>query len=905
MIDKTLSHYRITAKLGAGGMGEVYEAEDTELRRKVALKILPQELAQDPERLERFKREARAVAALNHPNIVTLHSVEEAESQHFLTMELVEGQSFDQLIPDQGFELDRFFELAIPIADALSAAHERGVVHRDLKPANVMLTADGRVKIVDFGLAKLWEKEPADDSTELATEGLTKEGVAMGTAPYMSPEQLQGKEVDHRSDLFSLGILLYEMSTGVRPFKGQSSIDLASSILKDDPDSVTEIREGLPRHLGRIIRHCLEKDPDLRYQSGKDVRNELAGLKGEVESGAVPLSTGAMPAVPPPPTAAAKQRPGWLIPAALAAGALIVVALIWMNRGREAGTVVESIAPSESAVAVEPEFKKIVVLPFENLGAAEDEYFAAGMTEEISARLASVKDLGVISRSSAVQYDRTGKTLMQVGEDLGVGYVLEGTVRWARNPDGSSRVRVTPQLIRVADDTQLWAETYDRTLEDIFEVQTEIAGKVLAELDLALVGGEQMAAVEAPTENLDAYNLYLRALNAAERAEALSREEERLMAVQILEQAVALDPEFAIAWAELSQQHALLYFNGHDRTEERLEAARTAVERALEIDPDLPQGHVAFGRYYYWGPRDYDKALEEFTIAEKDLPNDSELMASIAYIIRRQGRFEEALARQRKALELNPKSVQQSRALGTTYMQLGRYEEADRQLARTIEMAPDYAAAGVWRAWNWLLWKGDGLGAAERIEPYTRLGVDVFKLLRAYYLYLGGRYSEALVEIEGLSEELYSNQFYANPLALNRAYALKALGRPEEARAAASEAVEVLEREVLANPDDPRMHAALGLAYAMVGREEEAVREGERAVKLQPVSVDVLEGSAKLLELGTIHALLGNAEEALEALDRALASNRGMVSIQILEADPIFAGVRQAPGYKDLVEKHP
>ena len=320
MIGTTVSHYRITGKLGSGGMGEVYEAEDTELGRRVALKVLPEHLASDPDRLERFRREARAVASLNHPNIVTLHSVEESDGRHFLTMELVDGKSLDALIPEAGFDLERLFELAIPIADALSAAHEKGVVHRDLKPANVMVGEDGRLRIVDFGLAKLWEESLEDTDTKLATEGLTKEGVAMGTAPYMSPEQLQGKEIDHRSDLFSLGILLYEMTTGKRPFKGQSSIELASAILKDNPDSVTDVREGVPRHLGRIIKHCLEKDPDLRFQSAKDVRNELAGLKGEVESGEVPLSTGGMPAVAPT-EPAFQGRPSWMIPA--------LVVLIW------------------------------------------------------------------------------------------------------------------------------------------------------------------------------------------------------------------------------------------------------------------------------------------------------------------------------------------------------------------------------------------------------------------------------------------------------------------------------------------------------------------------------------------------------------------------------------------------
>ena len=910
MVGKSVSHYRITAKLGAGGMGEVYEAEDTELRRKVALKILPEELAADPERLERFKREARAVAALNHPNIVTLHSVEEADGVHFLTMELVEGQSLDQAIPEGGFDLERLFDLAIPVADALSAAHEKGVVHRDLKPANVMVGADGRVKIVDFGLAKLWEATPGSQETELETEGLTKEGVAMGTAPYMSPEQLQGADVDHRSDLFSLGILLFEMTTGKRPFKGKSSIELASSILKDNPDSVTDIREGVPRHLARIIRHCLEKDPELRYQSAKDVRNELTGLKEEVESGEVPLSTGALPVAQAPESAAqpiqvgASGRPAWLIPAAIAAAIAVVALLFWTMRGKEEAPS-ESLPAATETAAVEPEFKKIVVLPFENLGAAEDEYFAAGMTEEISARLASVPDLGVISRSSAIQYDRTGKTLKQVGQDLGVGYVLEGTVRWAKSPDGTSRVRITPQLTRVADDTQLWAESYDRIIEDIFEVQSEVADNVLQALDLQLLAGSGAVGDGAPTDNLEAYNLFLKAMAIVERVNLTQVTPDLLEAVELLEQALEIDPGFATAWAELSEQHAQLYFTGMDRTEERLEMSLRAVETALEIDPDLPRAHVAFGHYYYWGPRDYEKALAEFAIAELSLPNDPDLMASIAYIRRRQGHFQEAASRLKKAVELNPRSVVQNRALGTTYISLGRYEEADRQLTHTLALSPDAVGPRIWQALNWYLWKGDGQGALKRMEPLLKPGAPAFLTFnKARFLEGAREYEEAFAVLETLDEELQPNQFVANSVSLQKAYLLSALDRTEEARAAATIAAEALEAQVLSNPNDPRMHGSLGQAYAFLGRDQEARRESERAVKLQPLEMDAMEGPARLFELALTYAVLGDAEKTLEALDRLLEANKAWMSVPTLEAAAVFDFLRDHPGYKDLIEKY-
>jgi len=306
MIGQTLSHFRITAKLGEGGMGEVYRATDTTLDREVALKILPPELAGSQERLERFQREAKTLAALDHPNIVTIHTVEEAKGVHFLTMQLVKGKPVSKLIPKGGLRLERFFEIAIPLSEALAAAHEQGVVHRDVKPANVMVGDDGRVKVLDFGLAKLRQEAQAAVATDLPTEPLTEEGRIVGTMPYMSPEQLEGREIDARSDIFSLGVMLYEMATGERPFGGDTSVSLISAIVKDTPSAVDAVRQDLPHHLGRVIAHCLEKSPRRRYQSAIDVHNELEALKKEIDSGVVQPSSAESAALQPP-----SRRRGW------------------------------------------------------------------------------------------------------------------------------------------------------------------------------------------------------------------------------------------------------------------------------------------------------------------------------------------------------------------------------------------------------------------------------------------------------------------------------------------------------------------------------------------------------------------------------------------------------------------
>jgi eukaryotic-like serine/threonine-protein kinase len=434
LVGRTIAHYRITAALGAGGMGEVYRAADSKLGRDVALKILPAEMACDPNRLSRFQREARAVAALNHPNIVTIFSVEEVEGVHFLTMELVEGEPLGKLIPAEGMPPAQVVEIAHAMADALAAAHEKGIIHRDLKPANLMVTRDGRVKILDFGLAKETRPASCDDIT-MTLPDRTQAGVVMGTPAYMSPEQIAGGPVDHRSDIFSLGVVLYEMATGQRPFRGQSYAELASSILRDNPSLVTEVRPGLPADLAQIVRCCLEKDPKSRIQTARDIANQFA----ETAKAAHPSSgTGA---------ALAKES-----------------------------------SPS------------VAVLPFANLSAdPENEYFSDGLSEEIINALVQNPGLKVIARTSAFAFKGQNKDVRQIAEVLGVDHVLEGSVRKAGN-----RIRVTAQLITARDGSHLWSQRYDRDLVDIFAVQDEIAQAIAETLQGKLAAGSRPQRKYAP-----------------------------------------------------------------------------------------------------------------------------------------------------------------------------------------------------------------------------------------------------------------------------------------------------------------------------------------------------------------------------------------------------------------------
>jgi len=643
-----LGPYEILAPLGAGGMGEVYRARDPRLDREVAIKVLPEEVATDPDRLRRFEKEAKAAAALDHTNILDVHDIGTHDGFPYVVTELLEGESLREGLRKGGITIRKAVEYAVQIARGLAAAHDKGIVHRDLKPENLFVTKNGLVKILDFGLAKLMLRERSGEeaSNTASVSDSTEPGAVLGTVGYMSPEQVRGRAVDHRSDVFSFGTLLYEMLAGRHPFRGETPAETMTAILRQDPQELS----GLPPALTRIVSSCLEKKPDERLQSVRD-------LPFHLESVSAPA--------PPRPT---KRR--WP-PVALVVVAAVVAAAgySWLRWERELPALV-SDTPAER--------KKLVVLPFENLGPPEDAYFAAGMTEEITNRLARVSGLGVISRTSAVQYDRTGKTIRQIGSDLGVGFVLAGSVRWERRAEGPGRVRISPQLIRVTDDTHLWASSYDRVLDDIFAVQSEIAEAVVGRLGVALLPAEQRAIAARPTKSLKAHQAYLRGLEYFWDPD-LAKESHEL-AIRMFERAVGHDPAFVAAHSLLSETHSSLYWFGYDRSPECLEAAREAALRALDLDPDSPEGHRALGTYHYYGHRDYRQAIEEFRLAAKRLPNDTLIAAYIGVVRRRQGSFHEGIAGLEKALGLDPRNALLASAWPT---RTGSFASTRRRIATT------------------------------------------------------------------------------------------------------------------------------------------------------------------------------------------------------------------------------
>jgi TolB-like protein len=953
LVGQTIGHYKISESIGTGGMGEVYLATDIVAGRKAALKLLPLRFTGDAARLKRFQQEAHAVVALNHPNILTVYEIGEDHSIHYIASELIEGETLRQRLTRGPMQLSEAVDVAIQVASALAAAHQAGIVHRDIKPENIMLRPDGYVKVLDFGIAKLAEQEvpatiPTDEALSLVETNL---GSVLGTARYMSPEQACGAQVDKSTDIWSLGVVLYEMVTGHTPFTGDTPREVMTSILEKEPRPLTSYIRQAPAELQQIIRKALRKDRRQRYRSAHELLEALKNLrrKLEVESffasgffdevkrrkvyrvaaayiilaaGIIQLASAAFPAW---------DLPNWalrLVIVSLLIGFPLALILGWAfditsrgiratptaalgtHRRRNAimlvatGVIISAAAgffllPRVSAYKID---KSVAVLPFENLSKDEENaFFAGGVQDEILSNLAKVADLKVISRTSVMKYKSGAeRNLREIGKTLGISHVVEGSVQRA-----GERVRVNVQLIDARNDAHLWAEHYDRDVADVFAVQTEIAQQIADQLKANLSPAEKAAIAERPTADLVAYAYYTKAkeIDIYANWEGAENEKAAKQKVELLEKATQRDPNFAVAYCALAKAQLDV---------ENFELAKKAAETALRLRPDLAEPHLALARYCWLAPDSfmdldreayYDRARDELAIVRRKLPNNAEALLIEAVIGRHQNRWDASLANLQKASALDPRNGEVAFRLEQIYFEMRRYSELEQFIRKK---APPGGALE--DPFNWLartkLAQGDPVAAQsllEQVPPEYSPGWGIWDVRFKAALYL--RDYDAVNRVIAATPAGETDEAFGGPSGWAEGLVARARGDKQKAMAAFVAARGKRQAASGDKPKDAPYFADIAKLDAGLGRKEEAISEARRAVELDPITRDALHGPDWVANLALVYTWTGERDRALEQLEKVATIPRslGGPTYGDLLLNPCWDELRGDPRFDKIV----
>lgn len=732
----------------------------------------------------------------------------EFNGRPFFAMEHVEGHLLHHFAHDKPLPLDTVIDYALQVCQGIGEAHRAGVIHRDIKATNIIVDTKGRARLLDFGLAAM----AGDDK-------LTKTGSTLGTVAYMSPEQVSGREIDHRSDLFSFGLVLYELIAGRTPFRRDSEGATLRAIMQDLPEPLSRYKSGIPQRLQQIIDKLLEKDREMRYQTAEDIIADLKRLvydSQQTEHRSLTQQTEHRP-----PTKQTKS-PLKLVVWASIVLLIAVLAIIFFPRSKT--------TQSETA----KDMPMIAVLPFENLGNPDDEYFADGMTEEITSRLVGIAGLGVISRTSAMQYKRSDKSLSQIGKELGVNYVLEGSIRWAKT-DGRPKVRITPRLIRVSDDRNMWADNYEREMMEVFAVQEDIATQIATQLDLTLLDSDRKELAVRPTNDSKAYDYYLKGISGVRRLDwslpALAA------ASANLDSAVMIDPSFALAYAVKSRANTMLAWIDPSGTYQKV--ARESFEKALQLQPNLAYGHMAAGIFYNLTETDYDSAMSALNRASSELHNDADLVTNIALVQWRQGKFEEADENLRKAADLDPLNPALHSWRSQFFRFMRKYPEAEQSVDRAIALDPKRGDFYAEKLAGYVSRYGDWNKNREVVRE--ALGqIDTLEFARA----MGGVFLDSLLGSHILKDKAFIDRFRegsrkkldGHTFYVSQASLYHDAGNAELARIYFDSARMTSVQQLKVVPNNPALNSGLGVELAFLGSCNEAVEHGIRGKELLSIA---------------------------------------------------------------------
>jgi serine/threonine protein kinase/Flp pilus assembly protein TadD len=873
---KVFGRYTLVKVLGRGGMGIVWLARDEELERDVALKFIPDLMIQDRAVFDQLKHEAKRCLELTHPHIVRIHDFIHDERSGCISMEYIDGETLSNLRAEKEqkvFEPDEIATWTSQLCDALDYAHDHAkVIHRDLKPANLMVNQRGELKVSDFGIAR---------SLGDSVSRLTMEQGRSGTLVYMSPQQLGGERGTHLDDIYSLGASVYELLTSKPPFY---SGNIDRQICERVAPSMTERRKELdiepasvPQVWEDVVAACLAKDPSRRPQSAAEVAERLQLAPGRTRTSRAPGRRSSRKA--------------------LLVGGIPVLSVLALA-GLYFGVLKRQPKPVSQAAAI-PE-KSIAVLPFENLSdEKQNAYFTDGVQDEILTDLAKIADLKVISRTSVMQYKSGAeRNLREIAKALGVAHVVEGSVQRAGN-----RVRVSAQLIDARTDTHLWADRYDRDLADVFAIQSEIAKTIADQLQAKISPGEKAAIEKAPTTDLAAFELYERAKALwADVTDPLHAKENLPQAAQLLDKAVASDPQFLLAWCLLSRVHGALYWTGHDRTLPRLDLANVAVQTALRLQPEAGEAHRALATYYYYGFRDYARARSELAVARRTLPNDAEIFLYTGLIDRREGHWDDSTRNLERALELDPHNLFTLQQLALSYLAQHRYQDAIRIYDRTLTIVPGDPLTRITRAEVILRWKADikpyHATLATLIAENPSIAPDVDN---PDYALCERTAAAAVRALANYPRDGVTTGYGVNcPRAYWEGVAARWQGDSAKAQAAFIAARSEVEKLLAQQPDFAAAISLLGVIDAGLGRKEQALQEGRRACELLPTSKDAISGMGLAINLAQIYTWTGEKDRAIEQI-AAVERAPNALSYGLLKLHPFWDPLRGDPRFEKIV----